>query len=316
MLVWNAQDAEKMFLWLQKQEIIFYDIETNGLNCRKDSIIGIGVSNAFTGFYVPTFTFNSTSGQLEPVPGANQIATRLLEALKGKKVCAFNGAFDLPFTKNFFGIDLLPNYHCDVLLLKHTVDEEFPFKLKEIAVQVFGYGAASEQRDLLAELKALGAPKGEIYKARPETIGKYCIQDCVLTGRLYNHYSKLLKQQELVKFFYEDEVMPLYKHVTIPMEQYGIRLDLPLMQQALQEIKVDIEQIESSIHSQIEPMLGIFYKWFLQKDYPPSLAGNFAQFYAKLHNLELPTTETGIVSPRVIADYHLFWGFPSCKTCT
>jgi DNA polymerase I-like protein with 3'-5' exonuclease and polymerase domains len=296
MVCWTPEQRNQMLQFCLKQEILFYDIETSALDSSDGHIIGFGISNNFNGYYLPLFVYNAHNNCLEPVVGADEFAKELLKIIATKKVCAFNGAFDLPWTKDKFGIDLLPNYYCDVLLLKHTVDEEFPFKLKEIAVQVFGFGAASEQRDLQTELKALGASKGEIYKANPNTIGKYCIQDCLLTAKLFKHYSAKLAEQGLEQFFYVDEVMPLYKHVTIPMEQYGVAIDVPLMQSTLAEITADIQAIESKIQEAIKPLLGKFHSWFLGKDYPPSRTGNFAQAYAELNELELPRTESGKLS--------------------
>lgn len=294
MVIHTEQDYLTMLEWLLKQERVAYDIETNALDYRAaDScIIGIGISNFSTGFYLPIYSFDSGSGILSATE-LSKYAQPLLQILKTKKLITFNASFDLPWTKAKYDVDLLSSLHTDVLLLKHTVDEEFPFKLKDIAVQVFGYGAAQEQRDLQAQLKERGASKGEIYKADAGLIGKYCVQDCLLTYKLFDHYSRHLEQQGLTKFFYEDEVMPLYREVTLPMEAYGIALDLPLMQQTLTEIVVDIGNIENQIQTAIASLLTTFHNWFLTKDYPPARSGNFAQGYCELLQLDIPRTASG-----------------------
>lgn len=294
MIIKTKQDFDKCLQWLSKQQTVAYDIETNSLDYRADGsrIIGIGISNFSSGFYLPISNYDLLSSELVDTQAAS-FAAELLSIIATKKLITFNAAFDLPWTKAKYGVDLVPALHTDVLLLKHTIDEEFPFKLKEIAVQVFGYGAAQQQRDLQAQLKERGAAKGELYKADADLIGKYCVQDCLLTYKLFDHYGRQLRAQGLEQFFYEDEVMPLYREVTIPMQAYGVALDLPLMQQTLAEISADITAIESSIQQQIAPLLDKFHSWFLNKDYPASRSGNFAQGFCALMGLDLPKTASG-----------------------
>ena len=50
---------------------------------------------------------------------------------------------------------------------------------------------------------------------------------------------KKLKEEGLEKFFFEDEVMPIYREVTVPMEAHGVDLDMELIEKVHGEIIID-----------------------------------------------------------------------------
>ncbi len=255
LIVKSIEEVSSAIDFIRSQEMLAFDIETTGLHLRRNRIIGFGVSSALDGLYV--------SADLDIA-----CIHAILAELQHKKLLMFNGAFDATFVYNYWGIDLLPQLHCDVMLLKHTCDEDFPLGLKEIASKLFGADVKAEKEEMLASIKANGGKPTEYYKADPAIIAKYCIQDCLLTYKLYNHYSKELKKQNLETFFYIDEVMPLYREVVIPMERYGVQLDIPLLRQTASDLAKDISALEADIQSEIVPFLGIFTSWFLNKDYP------------------------------------------------
>jgi len=146
---------------------------------------------------------------------------------------------------------------------------------------------------MLASIKANGGSKNEYYKADTELMAKHCIQDCILTAKLGDLYIDRLRAEGLLNFFYQDEVMPLYREVTLPMVETGIRLDIPALQQAKLDIEADIEAIENRIHAAIADKLEVFTAWFLNKDYPPARTGTFAQGIATYYSLPLPRTKAG-----------------------
>ena len=280
LLVKSETDLQAALAFVLQHEVLAYDTETTGLNPRQDKVIGFGVSTEMDGFYFPIWSYDTASEQLvstglDPQP--------ILQALAQKKLLMFNASFDARFTKFNLGVDLVPALHCDVLLLKHTCDEEFPFGLKEISTKLWGTDAKAEKVAMQESIKANGGSAHQYYKADLSLMAAYCVQDCRLTYRLYNFYSRDLERQGLQNFFYEDEVLPLYKELTIPMEERGVRLDMPKLSSALIEISADLEQLEASIQSAITPNLALFTKWFLNKDYPAKTFTGKVPVWAKKH---------------------------------
>lgn len=293
MIVKNYSEMLIAKRFIESQPVLAYDVETTGLNTRKDKIIGFGVSNASQAYYFLHLSWDGT--KLIQHLSIEQIQS-VLNLLKAKKLIGFNSAFDVPFTTNYFKVDLLDNLWSDAMLAKHTTDEEFPFGLKELARREFGESAVAEQTDLMADLELKGAGKNELFKARYDIIGKYCMQDCRLTYRLNTIYLDRMRKEQLEDFFLKDEVMPLYRLVTIPMEQRGILLDMDLLTKTQTEIIVDIQKLEESIKSELAPHLEIFTKWFMNKDYPPKRSGGFAQAAATYLGADLPKTASGAPS--------------------
>lgn len=298
---------------IKEKEILAYDTETNSLNPRQGQIIGFSISGEpGIGFYFPTMMWNSEKEALEEITingcSAHSIAKKVLQELKGKKLVAHNASFDLRFTKNFYGVDLLEDLWVDTALLVHTVQEEGafgvgskPFGLKEIATMVqdrIGLNveerANSEQLELKESIKRNGGGitknNFEIYKADLEVISKYAASDADLTLRICTYFLKQLEVEGLVKFFFEEEVMPLYKEVTIPMEERGILLDMDLMNETRIAIEKDLEEYKKAVISEL-----LTYKrvkgWVIEQavvEFPPSAKGVFAQALVEEHKLSLP----------------------------
>jgi DNA polymerase I-like protein with 3'-5' exonuclease and polymerase domains len=271
-----------------------YDVETDGLDVRNGNIIGFGISNGLKGFYFCHQYYED--GKFHEVLSKEECLV-ILRLLKNRKLIMWNGSFDIRFTYHYFGVDLLNSLYIEGMLSKHCIDEMQPFGLKEVGVQIYGDQERKPQLDLNKSIKAMGGKPGkDLYKGDKDLIGKYCIQDCHLTFRIAFHYvTKMDKQLE--NFFFRDEVMPLYKEVTIPMEMLGIPLDIKGLEQQKIDISADIDKLEKEIQSQISPLIkDVFEPWYLKKTYQPKRTGPFAQALCKYANLSLPRTGSGAYS--------------------
>ena len=262
---YTVQDKETLKLLHQhitESDVIAVDTETSGLNPRKDIIVGWSVSgDEGIGFYLPTqvWNFEKNEIELQTIDGTSTetISKNLLKLLKGKKLVFHNASFDVQFIKNYFGVDLLPDVWVDTGLLVHTVYEEGafgygnPFGLKSIAImnqKELGLNveeaANQEQIELKESIKNNGGSTTkelfEIYKADLDILSKYASADTDLTLRICNLYLKKLKEEKLEKFFFEEEVMPIYREVTVPMEAYGVDLDMELLEDIHSQISTDL----------------------------------------------------------------------------
>ena len=314
-LVNSPETVELLLRHINESDRLAYDTETSGLNPRKDKIVGFSVSGDIgIGFYMPTMVWNKETETLEEVSiggrPAHQIARKILSMLKGKRLICHNASFDIRFTKNFYGVDLLEDLWAETALLVHTVNEEGafgfgnPFGLKSIATMIqeeiglnVEEAANKEQIELKESIKANGGSVTkelyEIYKADIEILGKYAAADTDLTLRICDHYLKKLEQEDLVDFFFKEEVMPLYKEVTIPMEEYGVALDMELLRKTNEEIIKDLEENKKIVmDSLLATSAG--KEWVIDtalREFPPSNKGNWAQALCQRFSLPLPRSE-------------------------
>jgi DNA polymerase I-like protein with 3'-5' exonuclease and polymerase domains len=295
----SRKTLEELKDHIEKSDLVAYDTETDSLNPRKGSIIGFSVSGEIgKGYYMPIRVWKEDHLEEIQIEGINadKLAKFIIGRLLEKKLIMHNASFDVRFTKNFYGIDLLPALHADTGLLVHTVREEGafgfgnPFGLKSIAKMVqkeIGLNveeeANEEQLELKASIKANGGSTSkdnfEIYKADMSILAKYAAADTDLTLRIYNHFLKLLKEENLEKFFFEEEVMPLYREVTVPMEEHGVRVDIPLMKKVKDRILIDLKKYAELVTEALlaEPKIKNWVTERALEAYPPKNKGTFAQ---------------------------------------
>jgi len=313
---YTVTDKETVNLLIQhinESDIIAYDTETDSLNMRKGKIVGFSVSGDIgIGFYLPTMKWNHETETLEELNiegvGAHSIAKKIISMLIGKKLVMHNASFDCRFTKNFYEVDLLESLWVDTALLVHTVQEEGAgmgvFGLKPLAISIqdkigldVEKAANQEQLELKESIKRNGGQitreNFEIYKADMEILSKYAAADTDLTLRLMNYFLEVLKQEGLEKFFFEEEVMPLYKEVTIPMEEVGIGLDLELLEETQIQIIKDLEENKKIVLDSILK-LPEGRQWVVDtalREFPPKNKGTWAQKLVERYSLPLPRSE-------------------------
>jgi len=299
-IITTQEGVVELANYIKNGNIIAYDTETTTVNPRNGKIIGFSVSaNLNEGYYFPTRVWNAEKQEIEDleIAGRNcdEIAKQLINLLKGKKLVMHNGSFDIRYTKNYYGIDLREDLYCDTMLLTHTLREDGPFGLKPLAIELqheLGLNVekeANEEQVLMKEnIKKNGGSTSkenyEIYKADMPLLGNYAAADTDLTLRLMTYFLPILKEQELWDFFFKDEVMPLYKTVTIQMEEVGTQLDMDLINKTKQNISVDLAKLEQEVISELLSIPEAKH-WVMVKAvkaFPPKKKGNFGKRLAQI----------------------------------
>ena len=312
---YTVTDKESVNLLIQhinESDVIAYDTETNSLNMRKGKIIGFSVSGDIgIGFYLPTMKWNTETESLDELEiegiGCHSIAKKIISMLIGKKLVMHNASFDCRFTTNFYGVNLLPSLWVETQLLVHTVQEEGTgmgvFGLKPLAISIqehIGLDVAEAANKEQVELKESIVGNGgqvtranyEIYKADMDILSKYAAADTDLTLRVCYHFLGRLKEEGLEKFFFEEEVMPLYREVTIPMEEYGVDLNMELISETREAIIKDLEENKKIVMDSLLALEG-GRSWVIDhslKEFPPKNKGSYAQRLCELKSADLVRT--------------------------
>jgi DNA polymerase I-like protein with 3'-5' exonuclease and polymerase domains len=329
---------------IKASDIIAFDTETNSLNPRKGKIIGFSVSGEEgKGYYMPTMIFKDDQLQDSYIDGklCHDLAKKTIALLIGKKLIMHNASFDVKFVKCFYDVDLLSSLYVDTMLLVHTVKEEgagfmggSAFGLKDIAKMIqkeigldIDKAANEEQVALKESIKKNGGQitreNYEIWKADLELLSEYAAADTDLTLRVYNHFIKTLYSEGLEDFFFKDEVMPLYKEVTIPMEQVGVKLDLELIKSSRESIGQKLKEYEDLVTKELlkKPDVRAWVVMKAMDAYPANNKGTFAQELIKEYKFDLEqSARTGKYSitksslirlPEGSAKHFLLHGDPS-----
>lgn len=296
----TQEGVVELMNYIKEGNIIAYDTETTSVNPRTGDIIGFSVScNLNEGYYFPTKQWNVKEQVVEDLYIAGvrceDIAIKLVQGLLGKKLVMHNASFDVRYTLNCYGIDLRDDLYCDTMMLRHTLKEDGPFGLKDIAIELqneLGLDAEKEANEEQIRLKESIKNNGgsitktnyELYKADMDIIGEYAAADTDLTLRVMTHYLPILKEENLWDFFFVDEVMPLYRTVTIKMEEVGVELDVELIADMDRQITNDITRLEKEV---IDSLMSLpdTKRWAMERaraSYPPKKRGNFAKLLQEL----------------------------------
>lgn len=227
--------------YLKDKYYIAFDIETTGLT-KQDEIIGISVcAEEDKAYYIIMAKWDVQTQSLIYDNKVKNLTDILIRKLRKKSLIMHNGIFDCSMVEAYFKISLIESLHTDTMILAHLLNENRRIGLKELAKEYFGESATEEQKLMKESIVANGgkcdAKNFELYKADPLLIAKYGAKDAWLTYKLFGALTTDLYRQELEKFFYEEESMPLLRGPTYDLNTTGLAVD----QNKLMELKKTLE---------------------------------------------------------------------------
>lgn len=248
------KELEELKVKLKDFEYWAVDTETTGID--SDSlVIGFSLSSEVNlGYYIVVTEWNCKEQKLVDLETKKEV-TDFMEELKKYKLIMHNSPFDCRMIFNNFKVQLIDSVHTDTMILAHLIDENRRVGLKDLAVSIFGEDSTIEQKEMKESVTKNGGvltkTQYELYKGDPELIARYGAKDAILTIKLFYHLIPELYEQELDKFFYEEESMPLLKGPTYQLNNEGLRVDTDKLAQLRKNLEVELMQAKAFIHKEI-----------------------------------------------------------------
>lgn len=312
-IIWNADELNNLKEYVLQNDFthMSFDLETDSVEEIKAKVYGIGICfDEEDAFYIPIRKNDTTmywTEGFEPIEFINKL-------LSSYKIIGHNIIYDTLVWKHNYKFDITKFISDDTILMKHLLDEEPPFGLKDIAVKYLGAWADKAQQKMIENIKKNGGSvtkdNMEMWRCDTEVLGEYCCWDVLLTFKLFNLFKPKIKEQQL-ESLYEEEVMPLYKEVTIPMKERGIPIDVNYFNTLKDNVIKDIDDLEAQIMSHIETTINPFEIELLNNKAPIKKSGVYPRHLAKVLGEDLPDS----LSKKELGLYRASHSETITKTC-
>ncbi|WNY57663.1 DNA polymerase I [Borreliella burgdorferi] len=216
---------------LKKAKYISIDTETSSLDTYTAKLIGISISfKEFEGYYIPI----EAKGKI--YIEKNYIIQKFNNLFESNpKIIGQNYKFDYKILKNN-GFNPIPPYF-DTMIAAYLIDTNSKVSLDFLAEKYLmhkniKYEDVIQKNDNFANISL-------------EMATSYSSEDADITFRLFNLFTKKLKEDKLDKLMHEIE-MPFNK-VIIEMEENGIYLDKEYLKEYGKELGKELKAIENEI---------------------------------------------------------------------
>lgn len=250
----TIEDLKKLNVYLEDKDFIAFDIETTGVD-KSAKTIGFSVCcDINIAYYVILSYWDIAKKQLVDLETIQE-AKSTLNLLTTKQLITQNGIFDCRVINDNFGIDLSQQIHTDTMIAGHLLDENRHNGLKELGVSIFGEDASKEQKEMKESVLKNGGmltkDNYELYKADPDLMARYGAKDAILTLKLFYHFTPQLLEENLDKFYYDEESMPLFRGPTYDLNTTGLKVDPDKLMKLKGELEAECLEAKAFILKEI-----------------------------------------------------------------
>jgi len=235
----TIEKAKRLFSRLNEVDIFSVDLETSGLDFRKDKILCCSFSwKERTGVVLPIL--QQDCKELWKPAEKKWIIEQLKKVLEGNiHKIGQNLKFDIQFLK-VFGIKL-NNYKFDTMLAHHLLDENAGREGHGLDTMVLRYFPDMGKYD--EGLSKYLTTKNTSYAVIPnEVLWEYAAKDADATFRCYKKFKPELEKQGLMRLF--NKITIPFQKVLLEAEYNGVRLDIKHLKELEVEYSDRLKKIE------------------------------------------------------------------------
>ena len=239
-LVRTGAELDALRKRIGSEKRLAIDIETTAVDFTKAETVGLSIGFVKEGYYIPLLYPAGTKPAIAVTDAdfASIIGPLLADPAVGKT--GHNLKFDmLQLRRQGLGLAGVAD---DTMLMSYLL---FPnrrsHQLKELTLEYLKIRQLTYE-----ELVGKGKDQKSLAEVAVEDVGRYCIDDSVLSLRLAEILRPLLEENGLTALYRDIEV-PLVE-VLADMEYQGVKIDTAFLKNAAHVLKKRISALEKEIH--------------------------------------------------------------------